>query len=108
MKILENLGVIAAKYFDEIIIRCDKNLRGRTVEEIIQLLEEGINLHYSDLPVHVIPNETEALNFAYTNSAEGALVTVMCDSVVGTLDKIKEIKAKEEEVMQTTTFSFIP
>ncbi|MGI8601012.1 MAG: cyanophycin synthetase [Chitinophagaceae bacterium] len=105
---IRELGVIAAKCFDEIIIRCDKNLRGRTAEEIIKLLEEGINLQTTDLPVHVIPNETEALNFAYENSKEGALVTVMCDSVVGTLEKIKEIKAKEEEIRQTTTISFIP
>ena len=33
-----------AKYFDEIIIRCDKNLRGRTADEIINLLKEGIDI----------------------------------------------------------------
>jgi cyanophycin synthetase len=32
---IRELGAISAQYFDEIIIRCDKNLRGRTAEEII-------------------------------------------------------------------------
>jgi cyanophycin synthetase len=39
---IRELGEISAQYFDEIIIRCDKNLRGRTAEEIIDLLKEGI------------------------------------------------------------------
>ena len=40
---IRELGGISAKYFDEIIIRQDKNLRGRTAEEIVNLLVEGIN-----------------------------------------------------------------
>ena len=39
---IRELGEISAQYFDEIIIRCDKNLRGRTADEIIDLLKEGI------------------------------------------------------------------
>ena len=39
---IRELGEISAGYFDEIIIRCDKNLRGRTAQEIIDLLKEGI------------------------------------------------------------------
>ena len=40
---IRELGEISASHFDEIIIRCDKNLRGRTADEIIDLLKEGIN-----------------------------------------------------------------
>ena len=40
---IRELGRISGKYFDEIIIRQDKNLRGRTAEEIVNLLVEGIN-----------------------------------------------------------------
>ena len=35
---IRELGRISAKYFDEIIIRCDKNLRGRTADEIVNPL----------------------------------------------------------------------
>jgi len=91
------LGEISAKYFDEIIIRCDKNLRGRSAEEIIALLKEGIEKVNAGLPFLVIPNEDEALEYTYANAPNGSLVTIMCDVVAGALDKIRELKDREEK-----------
>jgi cyanophycin synthetase len=91
------LGEISAQYFDQIIIRCDKNLRGRTAEEIIGLLKDGINKVNPNVPVLVIANENEALEHIYANQIPGALYTIMCDVVAGALDKIKELKAREEK-----------
>jgi cyanophycin synthetase len=91
------LGEISARCFDEIIIRCDKNLRGRTADEIINLLKEGIENVNASLPVLVIPDENEALEYIYANYRQGALYTVMCDVVAGALDKIKELKDREEK-----------
>jgi cyanophycin synthetase len=90
------LGEISAQYFDEIIIRCDKNLRGRTAEEIIGLLKEGIEKVNPALPTMVIANENEALEYIYANPKTGALYTIMCDVVAGALDKIKELKDRED------------
>ena len=94
---IRELGAISAQYFDEIIIRCDKNLRGRTAEEIIDLLKEGINSINPALPVITIPNEDLALDYIYENAKEGALYTIMCDVVARALDKIKELKVREEK-----------
>jgi len=94
---IRELGEISAKYFDEIIIRCDKNLRGRTAEEIILLLQEGINKVNPNLPTMIIANENEALEHIYAHQQPGALYTIMCDVVAGALDKIKELKAREEK-----------
>lgn len=93
---IKALGSISAKYFDEIIIRCDKNLRGRTAEEIIGLLQEGINEVNPKVPQTVITNENLALEYVYTNHKPGALYTIMCDVVAGALDKIKELKERED------------
>ena len=93
---IRKLGAISANYFDEIIIRCDKNLRGRTAEEIIELLREGINAVNPTLPTLVIPNEDEALDYIYENPRQGALYTIMCDVVARALDKIRELKEREE------------
>lgn len=90
------LGEISAQYFDEIIIRCDKNLRGRTAEEIIGLLQEGINAVNPKIPQLVIANENLALEYIYSNHKQGALYTIMCDVVAGALDKIKELKERED------------
>ena len=93
---IRQLGEISAQYFDEIIIRCDKNLRGRTAEEIIDLLKEGIEKVNPSIPVMTIPNEDQALDYIYENPKQGALYTIMCDVVARALDKIKELKEREE------------
>ncbi len=92
---IRELGEISARHFDQLIIRCDKNLRGRTAEEIISLLQEGINNVNPNIPTIVIANENEALEYIYANPVQGALYTIMCDVVAGALDKIKELKDRE-------------
>lgn len=94
---IRELGEISAKYFDEIIIRCDKNLRGRDAYEIIALLQEGIQKVNPDIPTMVIANENEALEYIYAHQQEGALYTIMCDVVAGALDKIKELKERDDK-----------
>jgi cyanophycin synthetase len=94
---IRELGEISGKSFDEIIIRCDKNLRGRSADEIIALLQQGIRKSNPTVPTIVIPNEDEALEYIYANPKQGALYTIMCDVVAGALDKIKELKEREEK-----------
>jgi len=94
---IRELGTISAKNFDEIIIRCDKNLRGRSADEIIDLLKEGIIAENPNISITTIANETEALEYIYANPQHGALYTMMCDVVTGALDKIKELKSREDK-----------
>ena len=94
---IRELGEISAHNFDEIIIRCDRNLRGRTADEIINLLKEGIEKVNSSIPVMIIPDEDEALEYIYANPRQGALYTIMCDVVPGALQKIRELKEREEK-----------
>jgi cyanophycin synthetase len=100
---IRELGEISARYFDEIIIRCDKNLRGRTADEIIGLLKQGIEKVNPNIPIRVIPDENEALEYIYTNHKPGALYTIMCDVVAGALDKLRELK--ERQVKETIALS---
>lgn len=93
---IRELGAISARHFDEIIIRCDKNLRGRTAEEIIGLLMEGIHSVNPELPTMIIPNEDQSLEYIYENHKPGSLYTIMCDVVAGAIDKIKQLKQREE------------
>jgi cyanophycin synthetase len=94
---IRELGRLSVKYFDEIIIRCDKNLRGRTAEEIVTLLLEGINqAKTKDIPLEIIYNEEDAIMYAYNNAKQGSLITIMCDVVSEALDFIKSLKEKED------------
>jgi len=94
---IKELGRISGRSFDEIIIRQDKNLRGRTAEEIVNLLVDGINeTKTKEIPVTIILNEKEAIMHAYNNAKPGSLITIMCDVVAEALDLIKGLKEKED------------
>jgi cyanophycin synthetase len=94
---IKELGRISGRSFDEIIIRQDKNLRGRTAEEIVNLLVEGIKeTQTREIPVDIIYNEKEAILHAYKNAKPGSLITIMCDVVTEALDLIKSLKEKED------------
>ena len=93
---IKELGRISGRYFDEIIIRQDKHLRGRTAEEMVDLLVEGIKeTQPRELPLTIIYNEKEAIMYAYDNAKTGSLITIMCDVVSEAVDLIKELKEKE-------------
>ncbi len=94
---IRELGAISARHFDEIIIRQDRHLRGRTAENIVELLVEGINSNKTkDIPVTIIYNEKEAIMHAYNTAKPGSLITIMCDVVAEALDLIKSLKEKED------------
>ena len=94
---IKELGRISGRSFDEIIIRQDKHLRGRTADEIVQLLVDGINeTKMKNIPVNIILNEKEAIMHAYNNAKPGSLITIMCDVVAEALDLIKGLKEKED------------
>ena len=95
---IREIGRISAKNFDEIIIRQDKHLRGRTAEEIINLLVEGINeTKNGDIPIKILQKENEAIQYAYDNVKPGAIITIMCDVVPDALDQIKKLQEAEEK-----------
>jgi cyanophycin synthetase len=95
---IRELGAISSKYFDEIIIRQDRHLRGRTAENIVDLLVEGINYNKTkEIPVTIIYNEKEAIMHAYNTAKPGSLITIMCDVVAEALDLIKSLKEKEDD-----------
>jgi cyanophycin synthetase len=94
---IRELGRISARHFDEIIIRQDKNLRGRTAEAIVSLLVEGINeTKTKDIPLTIIHKEKDAIIFAYKNAKPGSLITIMCDVVPDALEFIKGLKEEED------------
>jgi cyanophycin synthetase len=96
---IKEIGRISGENFDEIIIRQDKNLRGRTADEIIGLLRSGIDETKSkDVNVTVIPSEKEAVMYAIKNAKQGSIITLLADKVDASLTLIKQLKEAEENV----------
>jgi cyanophycin synthetase len=90
-----DIGAVAAEMFDEIIIRQDKNLRGKTDVEIIRMLEVGIKKVDPKKPITVIPNEREAITYAIENGKEGSLIVLCSDIIPDALNIVKELKDKD-------------
>jgi len=93
------LGEEIGKVFDEIIIRQDRNLRGRTHEEIVDLLKKGIFNIDSSKKIKVILKESEAIEYALKNAKKDAFITIISDVVPDALDQIMEYKEKDNMVL---------
>jgi cyanophycin synthetase len=91
-----SLGKLAANMFDEIIIRQDKNLRGRTDQEIIDFMLQGVHSVDMNKKVKVIPTESEAIAFAIKNAKKGSFITICSDVVPDALDAIMKFKEEED------------
>lgn len=89
------MGAIAAEMFDEIIIRQDKRLRGKTEQELIMMLDAGIKKRDPNKKTTIIPSEKEAIKFAVKNAVKGSLIVLCSDVVPDALELVKEIKALE-------------
>lgn len=103
---IRELGRISGKSFDEIIIRQDKHLRGRSSDEIVSLLKEGIEETKSpNLSVQTILDEKEAVYYAYIHSKPGSIITVMCDDVAESINIVKKLKEDEEKGIAPKTIA---
>ncbi len=91
------IGAIAAEMFDEIIIRQDKRLRGKTEEELIKMLEDGIKSKDPNKKVTIIPSEKEAIKFAVKNAEPDSLIILSSDVIPDALDLVKELKELDNQ-----------
>ncbi len=89
------MGAIAADMFDEIIIRQDKRLRGKTEEELIKMLHDGIMAKDPKKKTMIIPSEKEAITYAVNNAKKGALIVLCSDVIPDALDLVTKFKEQE-------------
>jgi cyanophycin synthetase len=90
------LGTLAAKMFDEVIIRQDRNLRGRSEQEIIELMLKGIHSVDPKKKYIVIPSEPEAIEYAFKNARKGSFITICSDVVPDALGQVMRYKDEED------------
>ncbi len=86
---IRNLGILSGQMFDEIIIRHDKDMRGRPQHEITALLMEGIHSKNQNASISVISDETEALQHAIEHAKENSFIVLSTDDIYASIDYIK-------------------
>jgi cyanophycin synthetase len=94
---LMNVGYRAAQIFDELIIKHDKDPRGRTDEEITRLIMQGIHRHAPGKEPTIISDEIESIQYAMRNAPRGAFIVICCDEVRKILDFVSSEHEKEEQ-----------
>jgi cyanophycin synthetase len=94
---IRDCGTIAGRMFDHIIIRQEKHLRGRTEQEIIDLILEGINSSGKKVTYEIIPKEIEALKHAINIAQEGTYITALSDVLTNAIEIVQSYLDKENE-----------
>ncbi|MEZ4803361.1 MAG: cyanophycin synthetase [Gelidibacter sp.] len=102
------IGSISAEMFDEIIIRQDKNLRGKTEDELIGMLEAGIKMKDPHKKTTIIPNEKEAATFAIKNAKKGSLIVICSDVIPDALELVQKLKEEEANTLYGFSTDDIP
>ncbi|MFZ6051824.1 cyanophycin synthetase [Halocola ammonii] len=92
------LGEVSAAIFDEIIIRQDAELRGRTAEVIRELLMKGIQKVDPNKPVSYVPDEKAAITKSIEEAKSGSFITVISDSISESIKYIRQLKENEDDL----------
>ncbi|MEX0685616.1 MAG: cyanophycin synthetase [Balneolales bacterium] len=86
-----DVGCATAKIFDNIIIKHDEDLRGRTQNEITELLNQGIHQIDPEKPIKIIPSEYDAVKYAITYAKPGSFITALCADVPMVLKLVEKM-----------------
>lgn len=72
---------LSAQMFDEIIIRHDHDMRGRTQENMTELLMKGIKEVSKFIPIKIISEEMDALSYCITHAKKNSFIVDCTDAV---------------------------
>jgi cyanophycin synthetase len=90
---IREVGRIAAQTYDKIIIRFDKDTRGRTEKQIADLLISGIKEIDPEMPYRIIPDSETALHTALEDSVKGSYIVISADDGVGILKHLEALSS---------------
>jgi cyanophycin synthetase len=84
---------VAGQIFDEVIIRQDRDLRGKSAEFLREIMTRGLRLDKPELPIQYIENELEAIDHIMATAPEGAVVVLFTENIAAVLKKLDGYEA---------------
>lgn len=90
--VAKEVGNISAKYLDKIIIKEDKDRRGRESGEVPKLIKEGILEINKNANIKIILNEVEALKVALNEASGGDIIIVFFEKFKPLVEFIESIQ----------------
>lgn len=92
---LREIGRISAQMFDDVIICQEKYLRGRSREEIIKLIIEGLKDIKPEIDIQIINKGKEAFDYAVKHIQPGSFLTIISDSVTNAVELVQNFQDEE-------------
>jgi cyanophycin synthetase len=92
---IRELGKLSAEMFDYVILRQEKHLRGRTEENILDLLKEGILSVDANKQFEVVPKEIDAIKHAMSLAKPGTFITALSDVVDNAIETVQNYQEQE-------------
>ena len=81
--------------FDYIIIRQEKFLRGRTAENIIALLREGIDSVDVTKRVEIVNKEVDAIKHSMSLARPGTFIVALSDVIDNAIETVQNYQEQE-------------
>jgi cyanophycin synthetase len=85
-----DLGTAAAEIFDEIMIRHDADLRGRTAEDIDQLICAGVRKVSPDMKITIITDELQAVEAVIKNAVDNSVTVIFADDIKAVITQVQQ------------------
>ena len=92
---IRELGKIAAEMFDYVILRQEKFLRGRTEENILTLLIEGMRSVDQNKPFEIVSKEVEAIKYAMSMAKPGTFIVALSDVIDNAIETVQDYQEQE-------------
>ncbi len=87
---IREMGRISARMFDDVIICQEKYLRGRTAENIVELLKEGLYDVKPNISVVLHTKSQDAFQYAVDKVQPGEFITIVSDAVAYAVDVVQK------------------
>jgi cyanophycin synthetase len=94
------LGEQAALIFDEIIIRHDDDMRGRSEEDVDRLLCQGIQKTAPSKKIIIADNELESVDMLLQCAVPNALIVFFADNIKAVTDRLQQAMPNNKTVTQ--------
>ncbi|TGE16292.1 cyanophycin synthetase [Hymenobacter elongatus] len=85
---------IAGSIFDEVILRQDRDLRGKTKEQLREIMTRGLRLDAPDLLITYIEDEMDAMDHVLTTAKPGSVIVLFTENIKATLKKLDDFEAQ--------------
>ncbi|HEY1403370.1 MAG TPA: cyanophycin synthetase, partial [Pyrinomonadaceae bacterium] len=91
--LVEQAGRVAARGFHRVIIKEDKDLRGRESGTVAKLLCDAVNDEWPGTECHIVLDEVEALRSELQEIQEGQVVVIFYDKLEPVLEMLERYGA---------------